>query len=798
MLRNYFKIALRNLWKHRVFSFINITGLAVGMTACFLIFLYVSFESSYDSFHQKGDRIYRLVSDLKIPTGRNSFGTVPWPVGPAIKNDFPEVESFVRMLSEDLVLTKGNVKFEEANVLYADSAFFQVFDFKLLNGNFRTALKDPFSIVLSRRAAKKYFGNEDPLGQTLTLPRNDTVLTASVTGIMENMPENSQIQADILVSASTLTQFLFPWLDEQWGGIGCSTYLLLKPGANAGALKAKFPAFLDRKAGEQAEARQSERSLQLEPLKEVYLHSRYAGPGMEMGNIQNIRIFSLVAVLIMLIACFNFINLTTARAAERAREVGVRKAVGAVKKHLVLQFIVESVLLCLMAFVLTLILSMLLIPAFNHLAGKTITPGLFASGGVILIVFLAAIGVGLLAGLYPALVLSSFRPVGVLKGRFVANTKGILFRKGMVVAQFTISLMLIIATIVVYRQLHYMRSQDLGFRKDQMMVIKTYSNPAIEAFNQSIERLSGVNSTTFSSSAPGDRNPRANSEIENTQGDLQPLDLDAYFVDFDYMHQYEMEMAAGRPFSRNFGTDSAQALILNEAAVRLLGYTSPEQIIGKRFRQWDKNGKVIGVVKDFHVRSLQDKITPLSIGIDPTLNRFLLSVDVRGANLSATITAIEKEWQKFIPDYPFSYEFLDAAFDQQYRSEERFGNIFSYFTMLAIFISCLGLLGLASYTALQRTKEIGIRKVMGASVASILALLSRDFVKLIAISILIAVPVAWYAMSNWLEGFAYRVNVEWWVLSLASLLLILIALLTISFQSVKAALMNPLKSLKSE
>lgn len=799
MLRNYFKIALRNLWKHRVFSFINITGLAVGMTACFLIFLYVSFELSYDSFHSKTDRIYRLVCDIKTPTETiKDFSNTAWAMAPNIKSGLPEVESYVRIKEDNLSVRKGELKFQEKNTLWADSTFFRVFDFNLLSGHAGTVLKEPFSIVLTQTSAKRYFGDEDPVGQTLTLPRNDTIITATVTGLMQDIPENSQIKADMLVSMSSRKTFN-PGEDEQWNNFQTISYLLLKPGASASALEAKLPAFLEDRRGDAMRQEQMHFTLFLEPLKDIYLHSdrtSFVGKT-ETGSMRNVYIFSSVALLILFIACFNFINLTTARASERAKEVGVRKVVGAVKKHLSLQFIGESVLLCLMAYVLAVILSVLLLPVFNYLAGKTVSHGLFENSFSLLVLLLGAIGIGLLAGFYPAWVLASFKPVTVLKGRFVTGTKGIMLRKGLVVAQFAMSLILIVSSMIIYKQLSYMRSQDLGFQKDQMMVIDSYYDPTQYAFKEVIDGLSGVHSTSLSSHVPGREYSGYYSEIENQQGNMQVAALEIYLVDFDFIGQYQLKMAAGRPFSRKFATDSTQAMILNEAAVKLLGYSSPEQAIGKRFKQWGRKGRIIGVMKDFHFHSLREKIQPLTMRIQPNEWK-LISVKVSAADLPATIAAIEKEWNALIPDRPFSYHFLDASFDSQYHSEERFGRLFLNFAILAIFISCLGLLGLASYSTIQRTKEIGIRKVMGASVTSVVALVSKDYIKLVGIAILIAVPVVWYTMEQWLEGFAYRTGIAWWVFVLAGLLALAVALLTISFQSIKAALVNPVKSLRSE
>jgi putative ABC transport system permease protein len=793
MIKNYLKVAFRNLWKHRVFSLINILGLTVGMTAGFLIYLYINFELSYDAFHSKASRIYRLATDIKTPTETINTGITSWAFAPNIKNDLPEVEAFTRISSNGLLVKKGDIKFQEDKTLFADSSLFKVFDFALIKGNPQTALKEPFSIVFTETAVKKYFGNADPVGQTLLLTGDN--ITATVTGVIKDIPENSQIKADMLVSMSTLTQKFNPGLDESWGNFGAVTYLLLKPGTDPAALAKKFPAFLEKRDGEGMKQSQMYYTLFLEPLKDVYLRSTRGGN--ESGSITNVYIFSVVALFILLIACINFINLTTARSAERAREVGIRKVVGAGKRQLMGQFVGESLILSLIAFLLSLGLSALLLPLFNQLAGKTVSSGIFENKYHVWLLSGAAVCIGLLAGLYPALVLSSFRPVVVLKGRFTTGTRGILLRKGLVITQFAISIALIIGTIIVYNQMRYMRNRDLGFTKDQVMVIDTYSDPGRDALKQAVAGLPDVSSVALSSSVPGSDNPGAYSEIENKKGDLQIANLDLYFVDFDYIDLYKIKMAAGRPFSRDFGTDTTQAMVLNEAAVKMFGYASPQEAVGRRFRQWGREGKIIGVMKDFHFRSLQQPIKPLSMRIEPG-GCNLLSVHVSAAHLPATLAAIKDKWKAIIPGRPFSYDFLDESFDLQYRSEERFGRLFLNFAILAIFISCLGLLGLASYSTMQRTREIGIRKVMGASVSSIVNLLSKEFLLLVIVSFFIAAPLAWYFMHRWLKDFAYRTDISWGVFAIAVIAAVVIAFITVSFQAIKAAIANPVKSLRTE
>ncbi|PWT73208.1 MAG: cell division protein FtsX [Bacteroidetes bacterium] len=802
MYKNYLKTAIRNLWKHRVFSFINLTGLAVGMAAFFLIFLYVRFELSYDSFHTKADRIYRIVSDIKTSTETFNADGPSWAVPPNAKQEFPEIESFARLLvNDDVLIRKGDIKFLEYNVMWADSPFFKIFDFKLLKGDPNKALVEPFSVVFSESTAKKYFGNADPIGQTViitgaTLEARVTG-PAKVTGVMKDIPENSQIKGDIIISMSTIQKFATN-LDNQWGVYGAQAYLLLKPGTNAVALERKFPAFLENRHGTEMKKWQRYPTLFLEPLKDVYLRSTRNGS--KTGNINNVYIFSVIGLFILLIACINFINITTARSSERAKEVGIRKVVGAVKFQLTRQFLVESVIICLVAFALAVQLCLLLLPLFNHLSGKVVANGIFEHPQYLLTLFLISLGIGLIAGIYPALVLSSFIPITVLKGRFSSSTKGLLLRKGLVIAQFTISIALIVATIIVYSQLTYMRNQNLGFDKNQVMIIDAQGDSACTTFKQEISGVSGVNAVALSSSVPGSDNPSATSEIENTKGSLQIANLDLYFVDFDYLNLYKIKVLAGRGFSRDFMTDTAQAMILNEAAIKILGYSSPQQAVGKRFRQWfreRREGKIIGVVQDFHSRSLQQQIRPLSMLIEPNTFYFV-SASVNPGNLQNTIGAIEKSWKRLMPNRPFSYYFFDEFFNKQYAGEEKFGNLFVNFAILAIFISCLGLLGLASYSTIQRTKEIGIRKVMGASVSNIVNLLSIDFLKLVLIAFVIAAPIAWLTMSRWLRDFAYRVNLQWWIFLSAGLLAILIAFLTISVQAIRAAVSNPVKSLRTE
>ncbi len=793
MLKNYFKIAFRKLWKHKVFSFINIMGLGIGMTACFLIYLYVHFEKSYDAFNTKADRIYRIISDIKTPSDVLLWSSTPGAAAINMQRDFPEVEAAVRISGQSFLVRKGNEKFQEDNAIMADSTLFKIFDFPLIYGDKNTALKEPMSIVLSESTAKKYFGNENPVGKNVLLTGG--ALNATITGVMKDIPENSEIKADMIVSMSSQKVIYGQSRDSVWTGFELSSYLLLKPGTDPKAFTAKLPAFVNFHTGKELKDQQMSVTFSLEPLRSIYLYS--TRDDSKTGKIYNVYIFSIIAIFILLIACINFINLTTARSAERAKEVGIRKVVGAEKFQLARQFLGESILISLLAFAITILLSALLLPLFNNLAGKQVSTPFFNHPLYIVSLLLLAIAIGFIAGLYPALILSSFKPLTVLKGRFSTGTKGILLRKALVIVQFTISIILIIGTIVVYTQLKYMRSQDLGFNKDHTIVIDANQDKNKDAFKQSLTSVPGVLSTSFSSSIPGGGINTAYSKVQNKAGDMQTSSLDIYFVDYNYIDQYKMKMIAGREFSKEFGTDTTQAMVINETAAKLLGYSIPAEAVGKNFDQWGRKGKIIGVVKDFHYQALQEPIKPLSMRIEPGGYQ-LLSIKVAANNLPATIKSIESKWNEIIPNRPFDYTFLDESYDKQYRAEDRFGSLFFNFAILAIFISCLGLLGLASYSTIQRTREIGVRKVLGASVSNIINLLSFDFLKLVLIAFIIAAPVAWIFMHKWLGDFAYRTSLSWWMFVFAGVAAFIIAFGTICFQAIKAAIANPVKSLRTE
>ena len=801
MLKNYFKIALRNLWRKRAYSFINVAGLAVGMACCFLIFLYVHFELSYDRFHQKADRIYRVVGDLKSSTETLHWYVTPGPLARSIKSEFPQVQQVTRFINANLVIRKGNFKFQETHTIWADSSIFSVFDLPLKYGDPLTALKEPNSIVLSETAAVKYFGHSNPVGQHLLL--TGLGLPGIVTGLMKDIPENSHFRADMLVSMATYSQSFQPWIEEDWGSYLFSTYLLLSPGADPTILQSKLPALVQKYEGGELKNRNTSYALWLEPVTSIYLHSSYGAP--VTGSLDNVHILSVIGIFILLLAAVNFINLSTARSVERAKEVGIRKCAGAKSGQLIGQFLIESMLIAVVAFFLALALCHFLLPLFNRLSGKTISGGIFDAVAYPFWLLMLALGIGLLAGIYPALVLSSFKPVIVLKGHFSSGSRGVVLRKALVVAQYTISISLVVSTLVVYSQLNFMEHQPLGFDKDQVLVVSNNGDPHALEFKRNIAAIPTVQSSTLTSAIPG-RTYNANGNdvwpmnIENSKGQWQRINVAFYNADADFLPLYKMKLLAGRNFYKDTRNDSS-SVIMNKTAALSLGYTESTlaQLIGKPNRGSGDSAvsTVIGIVDDFHFHSLKEPIRPLCIQTDKGYWAFL-SIKINTGNLPGTLSALADQWQKAVPNRPFTYFFLDEDFDSQYGAEERFGKLFIYFSALALFISSLGLLGLSAYSTLQRTREIGIRKVLGASVSGIVGLLSGDFVKLVAIAFLFACPISWLAMHQWLQGFAYRTTLNAGLFVLAGAGALLIAVVTISLQAIRAALSNPVESLHSE
>lgn len=797
MLHHNFKTAFRFANNHKGYFGINMIGLAIGLCVCFFASLYVNFELSYDSYHEKAGQIYRLVTDVKTSTGIHHQSSSAR-MASAMKASFPEVQTATRVFLDYLIVQRDHLRFGEENVAYADSSLFSVFTLPLLQGNPETMLNAPWNIVLSETAAHRYFGSDDPMGKSLVINGSET---AFVTGVMKDMPYNSHFRVDILISMSSLImeKNYSSWMSP-WKRFGFYTYLVLPENYDVAQLNSKLPNFVKNLDAENS----SKYTLQLEALKSIYFHSdpRGSRTGSSVhGNINNVYIFSVVAAFVLFIASFNFINLSTAFSLHRAKEIGVRKVLGSSKKQLIIQFLTDAVLLCITASFLALLLSIVFLPLFNSLTGKIITLNIFGHLNYIFFLFILALTIGLLSGIYPAFFLSGFHPISSLKGRFIGGSKGQALRKGLIITQFCIAIILISSTIVVYLQLHYMRNHALGFKKDHMLVIDFQFDDNIikrdETIKQELSNIPGVGHISMSSCIPGRANHKFPTQIENAADEIQELQSDAYYVDYDFLKQYEIEILEGRAFSKQFASDLKKSMLINEAAASALGYDDPTDAIGKQFWQRGDTGLVIGVVKDFHFHSFREKVRPLTLQVAPGFFT-LITLTVSAQNLPATVKKLEGKWRELSSDIPLVYFFADETYNNQYIEEERFGKLFTCFASLAIIISCLGLIGLSAFSIVQRTKEIGVRKILGLSAFGIVQLLTRDFLFLVAIAFLIATPAAWFASAQWLEGFAYRITISWWIFLISVLTVFLVAFLTISFQTIKAAISNPVNSLRSE
>jgi putative ABC transport system permease protein len=807
MFKNYIKTAFRSLKKNKGFTIINILGLALGLCVCMLIVFYVIDELSYDKYNTRVDRIYRVNNDIKFGGQTRSFAEVPAPLAATFMSNFPEVEKVVRFRRwGQYKVRKGNQNVQEPNVVYADPGIFDVFSLPILDGDAKSALKAPKSVVINQTTALKYFNTTDAVGKTLLL--NDS-LNYKVTGVIKDIPKQSHFKFDLFLAMTDLEESK----DDSWLSNNFKTYVLLKPDANPQTLEAKFPALVRKSISGQLQVAmrmtydQLEKSgdyfkVNLTPLKDIHLRSNRIGEIGDNSNIQYVYIFSAIAIFILLIACVNFMNLSTARSANRAREVGVRKVLGSPRKFLIAQFLSESVIVTLAATVIALFGAWALLPLFNHTSGKELVFTAQTFTWLVPVLLVAVVVIGCLAGSYPAFFLSAFQPIDVLKGKLSSGFKGGFLRSFLVVFQFSISIFLIIGTMVIYNQLKYIQSKNLGYDRDHVLLIKNTNNLGNDAkvLKQELQRLPGVKGATLSSYSPTGGN-RSSTTFFTSQAHDSKTALASEFwdADEDYLPTMGMKFIAGRNFSKEMMTDST-GLIINESAAKQLGFTDP---IGKElYLPMDSKAEklkqlhIIGVIKDFNFSSLRDNVTPLVFDLAESNGR--LAVRVKTADMPGLINQIKSKWQSVSPNLGFDYSFMDEEFDASYRAEQRIGTIFIAFTTMAIIIACLGLFGLAAYAAEQRTKEIGIRKVLGANVSVIVGMLSKDFIKLVVISIVIASPLAWFSMQQWLNGFAYRDGIKWWIVAAAGAGAMFIAIITISFQSIKAALANPVKSLKSE
>ena len=811
MLKNYLKIALRHLLRNKSFSIINILGLAIGM-ACFLvILLYVKGELGYDAHHEKADRIYRMVLDRIYPGRHTEYAIIPPSYAATVKNEFPEVEASTRLAKfpGGILIKKGEEVFEEKERVWADSNFFSVFTIPFISGNPEEALKKPNAVVLTESTARKYFGNEDPMGKILDIPQNDNDLL--VTGVCEDIPETSHFTFDLMLSTNQLNFFQ----QVNHVNFAAHTYLLLKENTDPKALEAKFPDMVtkyvsgevQRNFGVSYEEYQKNGNgykYSLQALKDIYLHSKLEGELKANGSMTTVYIFTIIAFFILFIACINFMNLATAKSSERAKEVGIRKTLGSERSNIAFQFLFEAITISLISFVLAWGILQFMIPYFNELSGKTIALQTLTNLPFLLGFIALSLFVGLLAGIYPAFVLSGFKPLEVLKGSLFSTRKGVTMRNALVITQFVISVVLIIATIVVFHQLDFIQNKELGFDKENIINIQggfALTAQQTETIKNQIRDMSGVAAVGSCNSALGSGTYFGVSF--RPQGDNEMATGRGLIIDEDYVECMNMEIVEGRDYSKEF-TDS-NSVIINEAAVREMDITDP---VGKLLYSDDfsQNGEIeeaytiVGVIKDFHFQSLHRNIEPLFL-VNHAVNQgvnALFSVRIKPNSIQSTIPQIEQLWKQYLPEQPFRYTFLDNDLAKLYEAEQTSKKVFGLFTMLAIFIACMGLLGLAAYITQRRTKEIGIRKIIGASSLQIVGLLSKDFLKLVLVALVIATPIAWYGMSKWLQNFAFSISMSWWMFALAGLLAVGIAFITVSFQSIKAALANPVKSLRNE
>ncbi|WP_205510933.1 ABC transporter permease [Longitalea arenae] len=808
MIKNYLKIAFRKIWKSKGFSAINIIGLAIGLATCLLIMLFVLDELGYDRHNKKADRIYRVDTDIKFAGNHFISAVTPDPMGPTLKKDFPQIEQFVRFRSAGgLLLKKDYENVQENRVVYADSTLFDVFTLPMLDGDAKTALQEPNSLVLTATTARKYFNTTQAVGKSFLV---DNQHTYKVTGVIQDIPSQSHFKFDIFVSLATLEESR----RNNWLSNNFNTYVVLKEGANPKQIEAQFDALVIKYLGPQVrqflsasldDLKKSGSHVKhsLTPLTSIHLHSDKIAELGATSSIQYVYIFSAIAFFILLIACVNFMNLSTARSANRAREVGVRKVLGSLKSNLVKQFLTESMLISCMALVLALLLTFAMLPYFNDLAAKNITLNFRATPWLIPILLLLVLITGMLAGSYPAFYLSSFKPIQVIKGKLAGGFKRSWLRSSLVVFQFVISIVLIIATIVIYKQLHFIQSHKPGFNRDQVAIIHNSGPLGSKArlFTEEVVKLAGVENATISGYLPTNSWRNDNPVFADPTLDRRrAVSMQTWDVDDQYIPTLGMEMVAGRNFSKQFPTDSS-AIIINEAAAKMYGFTDP---IGKSLyfiRDINKPAEVsalhiVGIVKDFNFSSLRQHVTPLALMLGE--NQGNVALRIKSKHLPNLLAKIEHLYKAIAPGAPFDLTFMDEDFNNQYRTEQRMGAIAITFSVLAILIACLGLFGLAAYAAEQRTKEIGIRKVLGATVSNITAMLSKDFLKLVIIAAVIAFPLAWWIMYSWLQDFAYRAPISWWVFIMAGSLAAGIAIVTVSFQTIKAAIMNPVKSLRTE
>lgn len=785
MLKNYLKVILRNIRKHKGYSFINITGLAIGMACCLLISIWVLDELSYDRFHTNASLLYRVEEDQQY-SGRVFHVTVtPHPLGPALVEEIPEIVDATRYVwSGGLLFRYGEKAFFEYSIRAVDPSFFQMFSFPFIKGDKNQALESAHSIVISEDIAEKYFGEKDPLGKVITVNNTHEF---TVDGVIKNVPHNSIFQFDVLIPYAFLETI--GRTNLEFGSNSIGTYVQLSPNATMDQVNAKITGFIKAKVPD------SVTDLTLKPFTSIHLHS-YWGYEKDAGAIQYVYMFSIIALFVLLIACINFMNLSTARSSNRAKEVGMRKVVGALKSHLIRQFYGESMVFAFIALIIAVIIVTIMLPVFSDFADKDLSWNVGGITTILIGLIAITFFTGLVAGSYPALFLSAFQPVKVIRGTLKSGAASSWFRKILVVVQFSLSILLVIGTVVVYQQLTYMKNKRLGWDREHLVYIPLRDDvrKVYDTLKTELKKDPLVLNVTASSQLPSNIGSNSsNFDWEGKDPNFTTL-ISNNSVDFDFIDTLKIEMKEGRSFSKQYSSDATSGFIINEEVANLIGRDS---VVGESCMFFGRKGTIIGVMKNWHYQPVRNKIEPLAIYIAPEWNRVML-IRIPSGDISESIKSIEQVWKRVIPTYPFEYYFLDENFDQMYRAEESIGTLLKYFTVLAVFVACLGLFGLASFTSEQRTKEIGIRKVLGAKVSNITALLCREFFLLVIVSNVIAWPAAYFLMKSWLQGYAYRTSLSVFIFMAAMGIALLVALMSVSFQAIRAATANPVESLRYE
>jgi putative ABC transport system permease protein len=797
ILINDLKLTVRSLVKNKVFSSINIAGLSIAFLVCLFSVQYAGFEYSYDSYHENKESIYRLVTDVETSTGTKLEST-SIPMAPELAKQFPEIENFTRVFLDYLIVQSDQDNFQEEHIAYAEESLFDIFTFPLIYGHPAHVFDTPFNAVISETAALKYFGTLDCIGKELTL---DGKTPSFITGVMKDIPENSHFKVDILLSLSSLIEVWSPGRKTNWSSFGTYSYLQVAEHSDATMLNDKISKFIDQ----QITQGEADYSTKLEPLEDIYLHGAARGSrtgSARTGNINNIYIFLIIAGLVLSIAVFNFINISSALCLNRTKEISMKKILGVSQTQQKMQHLLEAILFSVTASIIAITLFMLLTPTFNQLVGKPIIGHVFESYQLYLFIFGLSVIVGGMSGVFPTIILGSLKFEHLLRGHVKIGSKSTMLKNGFVIVQFAVSILMIVSAVVVTKQLTYLQTKELGYNKNHKLVIDFHFdgrvNKNASTIKEKLTALSGVNSVSISSNIPGQSSRKSMSEVPGANGEVVELFSAAYYVDPHFIDQYEIKILAGRGFDADRPSDYRQTMILNESAVRALGYNKIEAVIGQPFLQAGRwKGAVIGVIEDFHYASLREEIAPLTLSIARGYFTFM-TLELQSNNIQHTVDNVESTWHELFPDLPMSYSFADQSYDALYKSDQQFSALTWYFALIAISLSLMGLLGLAALSTNDRIKEMGVRKILGASSFHLLALLSKDLLSLVILAMAIGLPISILSVNTWLSSFAYRLTLEWWMITPVIISILLLTITTIGSQVYKTAQTNPVDSLRDE